>query len=450
MENIWEKTKTSIKGIIPLHSYKMWIEPLEFKRDDNNYIILTCPNYFSKKRVQEHYSSLVEKELAKILGNSCKVSYEIAEKNQKKKEKKTKIKHSEFQLCLPNMRVQSSTGRLLRKDFTFDRFIVGNNNDFAFSAALSLACKKDTGRNSLYLLSDTGLGKSHLSQAIGHHILSRFPSDRVYYITAEDFANEMISAFKNDSIEIFKERYRNQCDVLILEDIHFLTGKNRTQIELALALDYLLNAQKKIIFTSCYLPGDIPKMNEQLRSRLCCGMIPKIDPPDFRTRTKILKVKADEKKCNIPPEVVEYLASELNENVRQLESGLIGVSAKSSLLGAPIDLNLAQSVVKNITRSKKKINIDSIKKLICKHYNISVEDIVSRSRKQSIAKPRHIAIYLSRKYTDQTLQAIGRSFNRYHATALRSIGTVKKAVEKDVTIRKQVAYFCEKLESGNF
>jgi chromosomal replication initiator protein len=338
----------------------------------------------------------------------------------------------------------------MRKDFTFDHFVVGGNNDFAYSASLSLASRKIAHQNSLFLLSKTGLGKSHLSQAIGNYILSEYPSERVYYMTADDFSNEMIHAFRHDSINKFKGKYRNQCDVLLLEDVHYLSGKERTQIELALTLDTLFESGKKIIFSSCCLPAEIPKINDKLRSRFSCSLISNIDPPDFRTRVKILQKKAMHNGYKLQEDVIHYLASELTEDVRQLESGLIGVTAKSSLLGAPIDLMLAESVVKNIVRHRKNITIDAIKKLVCKYYSISINDIVSRSRKQSIVRPRQIAIYLSRRYTDSPLQTIGRSFNRYHATALHSIGAVERGLKGNGPMQKQVEFLCSKLESGKF
>ena len=206
--------------------------------------------------------------------------------------------------------------------------------------------------------------------------------------------------------------------MLLLEDIHFLDGKERTQAELALTLDCLLDADKKLIFTSCYLPADIPKMSDSLGSRLSCGLISNIEPPDFRTRVRILQKKAGHNGHHLPDDVTQFLAGELSVNVRQLESGLIGVTAKSALMGAPIDLNLAQSVVKNIAKQSKNITINVIKQLVCKHYSVSPKDLVSPSRKHSIVRPRQIAIYLSRRYTDSPLQVIGKSFNRYHATAL--------------------------------
>ncbi len=445
MEEIWQTAKQSIKNQIPGHSYRMWIDPLELKTADSGRIVLTCPNFFSKKRVEDHYRDLIDAEVRKAGGQRCPVSFEIS---GRKRPAGPVDPIEDRQLTLPNIATPPSAGRVLRRNFTFDNFVVGGNNDFAYSAALSLASRDRMTENALFLLSETGLGKSHLSQAIGHHILSRYPSERVYYITAEDFTNEMIGAFRGDAIDRFKEKYRNRCDVLILEDVHFLTGKDRTQIELAMALDYLFDAEKKIIFSSCYLPADIPKMNDQLRSRLTWGLMPEIKPPDFKTRFNILRKKAAESGHRLPPEILEYLAGELCDNVRQLESGLIGVTAKASLLGQPIDLELARSVAGNIAQRKRAITVDRIKDVVSKHYNVSVADIVSRSRKQAIVRPRHVAIYLARKLTDQTLQAIGKSFNRYHATVYRSVGAIERGIREDAALKLQVRHLTEALEAG--
>ncbi len=446
MEITWSKVKSALKTHIPGHSFRMWIEPLKPARFDNNCIVLSSPNFFSKKRVLDNYSALMESEIARVVGKTCKLFIEISETKSLPGPKAG----NDLQLSLPNVNVRPHNGRLLRKDFTFDQFVVGGNNDLAYTASLSLASQKDTSQASLFLLSKTGMGKSHLSQAIGHHILSERPLVRVYYITADDFSNEMVHAFRHNSIDKFKCKYRNQCDVLLIEDVHYLSGKERTQIELALTLDTLFEAGKKIIFSSCYLPADIPKLNDKLRSRLAYGLISNIDPPNFRTRVRILQKKAKLNGYNIPEGVINYLASELTEDVRQLESGLIGVTAKSSLLGTPIDHGLAESVVKNIACRKENVTIDSIKKLVCKYYSISMIDIVSSSRKQSIVRPRQIAIYLSRKFTDSPLQAIGKSFNRYHATALHSINAVEKGQKENNPFQKHVEFLCKRIESGKF
>jgi chromosomal replication initiator protein len=235
-----------------------------------------------------------------------------------------------------------------------------------------------------------------------------------------------------------------------LEDIHYLSGKERTQIELAHTLDSLYNENKKIIFSSCCSPSDIPKLNENLRSRLTCGLISNIDPPDYKVRVKILKKYARDNGWEVPIEVLEFLASELTQDVRQLKSGLVGVSAKASLLGNPIDIEMAGDVVKNIVRQSESITINTIKKLICKYYNISQKDLVSRSRKQALVRPRQVAIYLARRYTDQPLQAIGKSFNRYHATALHAIGMVEKGIRQGGLIQRHVEYFCKRLDNGDY
>jgi len=446
MEATWKEVKSALKKHVPGHRYRMWIEPLGMRKGDNGKVVLTCPNLFFKKRIQDDYVKLIESLITETTGKACDLLVEVSGRSAASR---PKINH-QVQLALPNVSVRPHMGRLLRKDFTFDQFVVGKNNDFAYCAALSLASRKKHPQSTLFLLSKTGLGKSHLSQAAGHHILTQHPTERVYYITAEDFTNEMIQAFRHGVVDEFKRKYRDGCDVLLMEDIHYLSGKERTQVELALSLEFLIEANKKIIFSSCYLPGDIPKLNDKLRSCLASGLISAIEPPDFRTRVRILKKKCLANGHQVSEEVIDYLASELTEDVRQLESGLIGVTARSSLLGTPINLDLAESVVKNIVRTRRNITIDAIKKLVCDQFKISVSDVVSRSRKQCFVRPRQIAMYLSRRYTDSPLQAIGKSFNRYHATALHSIAAVKREMKENAATRRQVEYLCRKLESGKF
>lgn len=446
MERIWQEVKALLEQSIPKHTFGMWIAPLKFDHIDNHEIKLTAPNHFSRKRVAENYGQAICSELQRISGRSLRLNIAVA---PAAKEPDEKVVPAE-QLPLPNMTIQPHYGRLLHRDFTFDQFVVGQNNDFAYSAALSLAARHNHQQNALFLLSKTGMGKSHLSQAIGHHILKECPTERVYYMTAEDFTNEMVNSFRTNSICAFKNKYHKHCDVLLLEDVHYLSGKDRTQIELAHTLDSLFNDNKKIIFSSCYNPIEIPKLNDNLRSRLTSGLISNIDPPKYKLRLKILKKYAQANNWSIPVKVLEYLSSELTQDVRQLKSGLMGVAAKASLMGRPIDIELAASVVQNMVQKSREITIGSIKKLVCKYYKLTAKELVSRSRKQSIVRPRQVAIYLSRRYTDQPLQAIGKSFNRYHATALHAIGIIEKGLRQGGPIQGQVAYLTEKIESGDY
>lgn len=445
MELIWQRVKSSLATQIPSHAFRMWIDPLEMGSADANSVQLNCPNLFFRKRVMENFGDLIRAEIRRLTGNN--IALDLVVNNDGTKS--AGVEPPE-QLPLPDMAAPTSYGRLLRQDYTFDQFVVGKNNEFAYSAALSLAVRKNLQQHSLFLLSKAGMGKSHLSQAIGHQIISQSPSERVYYMTAEDFTNEMVTSYKTNSVNTFKEKYHKGCDVLLLEDVQYLSGKDRTQIELSHTLDSLFNENKKIIFSSCCSPSDIPKLNENLRSRLVCGLVSNIEPPDYRMRVKILKKYSHANRWAIPSEVLEYLATELTSDVRQLKSGLVGVTAKASLLGSPINVVMAADVVKNIVCQAQAITINSIKKLVCKYYNISLKDLTSRSRKQAVVRPRQVAIYLARRYTDQPLQAIGKSFNRYHATALHAIGAVEKGIQQGSPIQRHVEYLSEKLESGDY
>ncbi len=444
MNQIWTSVKTLLKEKIPGHCYRMWIEPIALGENNDGAMVLACPNLFSKKRISDQYRQMIEEAVCIAAGRTVKVRLVVGSGPTGESREIPQAR----QMKLPDIDPPTHGGRLLRKDFTFDQFVVGKNSDFAYSAALSLAARNQGEQNALYLLSNTGLGKSHLSQAVGHHILQTFPNERVYYITAEDFMNEMTDSYRGSSIHRFKEKYRQKCDVLLLEDVHFLSGKNGTQEELSNTLESLMNANKKIIYSSSYLPSDIPKLNDKLKSRLCCGLISKIDAPDYKTRLRILKQTAVTSGYTIPEEVFQYLASELTEDVRQLKSGFIGVAAKASLLGSDVDITLARSVVKNIVASREGITLDSIKRLVCKYYNVTLVDLTSPSRRQSIVRPRQVAMYLSRQYTDHSLQTIGKSFNRYHATTLHALKAVEKGVKENGPFQKHVAFLSERLEKG--
>jgi len=447
MEALFEKIKAACKKRLPAHSYQMWIEPIRYSNMDSNRIILRAPNFYLKKRLQGQYADLILSEFKNMTGNAYTLQVEIQDGKEKSALEQTSLLlKNPIQLGLPDIQIRPHCGRLLRRDFTFDQFVVSGNNDFAFSAALAHATRKQTDQHTLMLLSQTGMGKSHLSQAVGHHILTERPEERVFYMTAEDFTNEMVQSLKQGNIDQFKKKYRDQCDILLVEDVHFLSGKTRTQDELSATLDYLHDSGKKIIFSSCYAPVDIPKISDQLRSRLSSGLITRIESPSFRTRVRILQKKAKAKGVNLPVEVCHYLAAELSEDVRQLESGLIGVTAKSSLLGKEIDLKLAESVVRDIAHQRKSITIDTIKELVCTQYGISAKDISSKSRKQQISRPRQIAMYLSRKYTDTPLQAIGQSYNRYHATVLHAVNTVELEIKGNTAFKQQVEHLSRILE----
>jgi chromosomal replication initiator protein len=481
MELSWEKVKFQIKKSIPDHSYRMWIDPLALVEYDSTGITLGTPNKFFIKRIKDNYLDSFQKEFLN-LGKSVNIEFQTGKDNSKdvKGPKKTKglkkesvkkgkagSEKSKFaasyptvgntswqkkpeQLTLPGLGGCFTSGRMLKKGHTFDDFVVGDNSNFAYAASLSLAQGKMNGSGILYLLGKTGLGKSHLSQAVGHHMMANKGSNRVYYVTAEDFTNEMIFSLRNHTIDGFKEKYRKKCDVLILEDIHFLSGKMATQKELSITLDYLLDADKKVIFSGCELPDEIPKLDDQLKSRLSMGLVTEIESPDYRTRLRILKKKSLTLGCKIPMPVNEYIAQELCDDVRQLESGLFGVVAKGQILGRNIDMELAKSVLDNISKTRKRINIDLIKQLVCNEFAISEKEIMSKSRKRIIVKPRQVAMFLAKKYTDQPIKKIGSSFKKYHATAIYSVNAIEKEMKQKGVLFEQINYISKKIEAGKF
>ncbi len=472
MESFWKQVKTELQSTIPDHCYRMWIEPVGLIDHDSDRITLSAPNAFSVRRLRENYLASIQSGFSR-LGRDVQVEFKIHGKKEGPGKPGadqpsgqasamgmrparldvnqggpsfSKIEHP----TLPGMSPVFHCGRMLKKNFTFDDFVVGDNSNFAYSASLSLAQGRINGTGILYLLSKTGLGKSHLSQAVGHHIMAHSNADRVYYITAEDFTNEMIFSIKNKVIDRFKEKYRRKCDVLILEDIHFLSGKHATQKELVMTLDYLMDANKKIIFSGCDRPDDIPKLDASLKSRLNMGLLTEIQAPDFDTRFQILKKKAKGLGCVLPTDVTEYIAQELCDDVRQLESGMFGVVAKGQLMGKNIDMELARSVLENMVRSRKRITVDLIKKLVCNAFSITEDDIISKSRKQRIVKPRQVAMFLAKRYTDEPIKKIGLSFNKYHATAIYSVNAIEKEIKRNGQICEQVNYLSKRLENGKF
>ncbi|MFP4476079.1 MAG: chromosomal replication initiator protein DnaA [Desulfatibacillaceae bacterium] len=445
MRSVWEKAREAVREHLPESVYHMWIDPLQFIRFQDGRIILSTPHPFSRKWILDHYRDLLVTSLMDTARQPLDLEIEVAPPDPRQQRE---FESSRQQKIFPESVAKTQRGHYFKRDYTFDSFVVGNCNDFAYTATLSLASKKNRQQNVLYLCSKTGLGKSHLSQAVGQFILAEHPEDKVYYMTAEDFTDEMVNALKSNSINQFKKKYREGCDVLLLEDVQNLSGREKTQSELGLALDYLIDADKRLIFTSSHRPGDIPRLHDGVCSRLSSGLVLSMDKPDFRMRVRILKRKARQYGVRLSQEVIEYLASELTDNVRQLEAGLKNVAARGNLMCGEIDVAEAERVVSNLINAQREITLGSIKNMVCRYYRLTPEEIVSKSRKVAIVRPRQIAMYLSRRYTEQSLQAIGRSFKRQHATTLHACATVERHLRDKDQVARQVELLCDRIESG--
>jgi chromosomal replication initiator protein len=384
MESIWSRAKEVIREQIDPGCFNRWIEPLRFVQEDNGTVVLGCPDGFFKEWVDKYYKETIEE----ILGSHTKVVLKVFDSPPQEDHPQSKAR----QMRLDEISPSHLWNYGLNSHFTFDEFVVGPCNEFAYSASMEVARSDSAHITPLVLLADVGLGKSHLSCAIGNHILHHHPHMKVCYTTAEGFFNEMVRSIKAKNLEGFKEKYRTQFDVVVLDGIQYLSGKTSTQIELSHTLDILQNERKKIVLTSKLLPQEIPDMDNALKSRILSGIIADIRPPDYETRFKILRRKARQQGAELPETILEFLAENITGNVRHLEGALMHLLAKASLLKRPIDVNLAAEVVNervHETAKEKKPSILHIQKCVCRYFKIDLDTLTSKSRRsQSISPAR--------------------------------------------------------------
>jgi chromosomal replication initiator protein len=352
---------------------------------------------------------------------------------------------SSTQMNLPGMALPNPPP-VANPRFTFDQFVVGPCNRFAYKAARAVANENRNAYNPLYVYGGSGLGKSHLSGAIGIHIYATQPATRILYTTAEEFVNELVYTIRKNQMREFKEKYRKRCDILFIDGVHFFSGKETTQTELSHTFDHLYNSGKRIILTGTVPPHELSHMTDGLKSRLGGGLVVDIQPPDLETRRRILRHRAEFDGVAVSEDVVDFLASRISGNVRRLEGLLINLIAKSSLLFRPIDLELAQEVIGSLqVTENQRVTISKIQKLVTRQYHLELEQLISRSRRKSVCYPRQLAMYLCRKFTDESLDAIGRAYCRDHASVIHSIGVIERQMRDKARVRREVEFLVEKL-----
>jgi chromosomal replication initiator protein len=437
MDSHWETVKQNFKTRLATSAYQLWIDPLQASQGDSGELILECPNPFFLHWVHNNYLADIVREYQTITGKLIHVKLGLIKRGPR-----LDIQPQSIQPALPGFKKPEGLARLLNKCFTFERFVVGASNRLAFQASRALASDDTLYSKTLFLTSQPGLGKSHLSQAVGNYIHSNLRSNRVLYLTAEDFANEMVAALRQGNMSQFKEKFRRQCDALLLEGVHFLSGKEKIQSELCYTLDFLADQNKKLVFTSPYLPAEIPHLRQELLSRLSAGVITPIDPPDFPTRIQILSRKASDHQTRVPQEVLEHLATYLTQDVRQMVSALDNVLLKAAALKIPVSLDLADAVLQDFQIVSQKLKIEDIQRLSGKMYQVSLEEMLGKCRKKKVVNARNLAIYLCRHYLQKNLKELARSFRRSHSTILHSLD----CVERDLKISPKFAAELEQLE----
>lgn len=434
----WEDIKEYLKSKISAGSYEVWIEPIKLVGYTNDKIELQCPNRFFANWVSEHYFSILKNNPA--LGA---VVNQISFVFESKAQNLSETKPSHLNIVQKPLLEASKPAFLPR--YTFSEFIVGQSNQWAYDVCNATANGEMKQSNIIYLCAKPGLGKSHLSQAVGNTLLERKSHSRLHYLSANEFTTQVVSAIKDGSIETLKQRYRGGCDALLIEGIHCLMGRERTQAELAIAIDYMMEADKPVIVTANSAPAQLQALNEQLHSRLNSALVVSINPPDKETRRRIIIRKAKYHGLSLPDDVLEYLSENLSGDIRRIEGAVIGLVARANFR-QKVDMDMAREIAANLLVRTEKVSVDTIKKLICKHYKLSPEDVKSRSRKRSVVFARQIAMFLSRKFTEASLQAIGMEYNRDHATVLHAINNLEKQMQTTVKTRLEVEFLVEQLE----
>lgn len=442
--SLWEKTLNIIKGEMSEVSFNTWIKSCEPISISSNIIRVSVPNSFTQDILEKRYKDLVVNSIEAACSKHYNVEFIVASDIQEVAEKEDKNKSIEDK---SNITVNDEMSSTLNPKYTFDSFVIGNSNRFAHAASLAVAEAPAKAYNPLFIYGGVGLGKTHLMHAIGHYALQNNPNTKVVYVSSEKFTNELINAIRDDKNDEFRNKYR-KVDILLIDDIQFIAGKERTQEEFFHTFNELHGANKQIILSSDRPPKEIPTLEDRLRSRFEWGLIADIQAPDFETRMAILKKKADVEKLNVANEVMVYIATKIKSNIRELEGALIRIVAYSSLTNRPITVELAGEALKDIISNKqnKNVTIDVIQDVVAAYFNLRIEDLKSQRRTRNIAYPRQIAMYLSRKLTDMSLPKIGEEFGgRDHTTVIHAYEKISDSLNTDESLQHTVNDITKKL-----
>ena len=451
---IWDQVLSRIEDHVGRHSFSTWFKPTSLLSDGGHTLSIRVPNLLFVEWLPKHYSVVLAEAMrevgrpdAKLLfvpdgaasggGNTSGLPADAATQGNPKG-------LPPQDQDAPRVQVTNSEPEPLRAGsliprYTFDTFIVGPSNQFAHAACRAVAETPSRSYNPLFIHGGVGLGKTHLMHAIGHYVVQHHPGLVLTYISSERFMNEMINAVRFDRILDFRSRYRS-VDVLLVDDIQFVSGKEGTQNEFFHTFNALHDAQKQIVISSDRPPHEIPALEERLRSRFEWGLIADIQSPDLETKVAILKKKAEGEALQLPDHVAMYMATRIKSNIRELEGSLIRLIAYASLTSKPLTIELAQDVLRNvIDHDEKAVTIEQIQKFVAEYYQMKPAEIRSRNNSKSVAMPRQIAMYLCKALTHASLPEIGRSFGgKHHSTVIHSIKKVEEMRKKSAEFDQQV------------
>ncbi|MDQ3069550.1 MAG: chromosomal replication initiator protein DnaA [Acidobacteriota bacterium] len=438
---LWDEILSRIETKVNRYSFYTWFKPTVCVDDDGQKLTVKVPNPLFRDWLTKHYSAVLEEALTEAGRPETEISF-VADESVAVPVLTAPLMPELAPAEEESAAAASPAG--LSPRYSFDTFIVGPSNQFAHAACRAVAEAPSRSYNPLYIYGGVGLGKTHLMHAIGHYMLLHQPAAKLTYISSERFMNEMINAVRYDRILDFRDRYRS-VDILLVDDIQFLAGKEGTQTEFFHTFNALYDAQKQIVISSDCPPHEIPSLEERLRSRFEWGLIADIQPPDLETKIAILKRKADSEGVSLPDNVAIYIAGKIKSNIRELEGSLIRLLAFASLTGKDITLQLAQDVLRNIlVQDERAVSIEGIQKFVADYYQLKVAELKSRNNAKSISLPRQISMYLCKSLTNASLPEIGKSFGgKHHSTVIHSIRKVEDLRKTDGDFNTLINNFLE-------
>jgi len=430
MKQIWNDALAKIEGVLSPQAYKSWIQPIKFIDSNGSAFILEVPSEFHKNEVKNRYISLIRDVVAGLTNDNFEVELQVGNAAKETfKDQFTEITTSGTSIA---KEVVKSPGfsTSLNARYTFNTFVCGTSNEFAYAASQAVAETPANRYNPLFIYGGTGLGKTHLMVAIGNQILSENPDANICYYTSETFMNEMINCIRHKKMEDFRSKFR-KTDLLLIDDIQFMAGREATEVEFFHTFNALYESHKQIVITSDKFPKDIPGLEERLRSRFEWGLIADIQPPDVETKVAILKKKAELNRIDLPDDVALLIGSSNATNIREIEGMLIRIGAYASLTKNKINLAMAKNILKDIIVDKsREISIESIQKQVADHFKLKVADLKSEKRYKNFVIPRQIAIYLSRELTKASFPEIGERFGgKDHSTVIYAVKKIKTVMD---------------------
>ena len=439
--NVWDKFLDLIKSRVSINTYSTWFQPTRLSRQEGETLFVQIPSAVFRQVLTRTYGEIIKAVFHQMNTPNTKVQYVCTEEETAQPAPVAASAAKQSRLDF------ESSDHQLNNRYTFDSFVVGKSNEFAHAASRAVAEQPSKAYNPLFLYGGVGMGKTHLMHAIGHMIKKRNPAMRLSYVSAEKFTIEVINSLRFDRMISFRDRFHT-VDVLLVDDIQFIAGKERTQEEFFHTFNALYEQQKQIVISSDCLPKDINSIEERLRSRFEWGLIADIQPPDLETKIAILQKKAENDRFHLPDEVAEYIARAIKSNVRELEGALTRLMAYASLTGTAISLATAQQVLRNIIASQeKRVTIDLIQKRVSEHFNLREQDLKIRSNTRAIAFPRQVAMYIVKQLTTASLPEIGRQFGgKHHTTVLHSINKIEEMRRSDKDLNRTITRLMDALQ----